>query len=55
MVNVFDSSFIAGPTLEFYLDLLMVGEDVSIGDDESILRHYEPRATRGRDFLVGER
>lgn len=55
MVDVFDRGFIAGPTLEFYLDLLMVGEDVSIGDDESILRHYEPRATGGRDFLVGER
>lgn len=55
MVDVFDGGFIPGPALELYLDLLLVGEDVGIGDNEPILRHYEPRAAGGRDFLVGER
>lgn len=55
MVDVFDRGFILGPALEFYLDLLLVGEDVGIGDNEPILRHYESGAAGGRDFLVGER
>lgn len=55
MVDVFDSGFILGPALELDLDLLLVGEDVGIGDNEPILRHYEPRAAGRRDFLVRER
>lgn len=55
MVDVFDSGFILFPTLELDLDLLLVGEDVGIGDNKPILRHYEPGAAGRRDFLVGER
>lgn len=55
MVNVLDSGFILDPTLKLCLDSLPVGDDVGIGNDEPILRHYEPRATGHRDVLAAER
>lgn len=55
MVDVFDSGFILGPALELDLDLLLVREDMGIGDNQPILRHYEPGAAGRRDFLVRER
>lgn len=55
MVNVLDSGFILDPTLELRLDSLPVGEDMGIGNDEPILRHYEPRATGYRNILAAER
>ena len=55
MVDVFDRGFILGTALKLHLDLLLVGEDVGIGDDEPILRHDEPGAAGGGDVLVGER
>lgn len=55
MVNVLNGGFILDPTLELHLDPLMVGEDVGIGYNEPILRHYEPRATGCRNILVAER
>lgn len=55
MVNVLDSGFILDPTLELHLDPLLVGEDVGIGNNEPILRHYEPRATGCRNILAAKR
>ena len=55
MVNVLDSGFILDPTLELHLDSLPVGEDMGIGNDEPVLRHYEPRATGCRNLLPAER
>lgn len=55
MVNVLDGGFILDPALELHLDPLPVGEDVGIGNNEPILRHYEPRATGCRNILASER
>lgn len=55
MVDVLDSGFIPDPTLELHLDSLPVVEDMGIGNDEPILRHYEPRATGYRNILAVER
>lgn len=55
MVNVLDGGFILDPTLQLHLDPLLVSEDMGIGNNEPILRHYEPRGTGRRDILTAER
>lgn len=55
MVNVLDSGLILDPTLELHLDPLLVAEDMGIGNNEPILRHYEPRATGCRNILAAKR
>lgn len=55
MVNVLDSGFILDPTVELHSDPLPVGENVGIGNNEPVLRHYEPRATGCRNSLTAQR
>ena len=55
MVNVLDGGFILDPTLQLHLDPLLVSEDVGVGNNEPILRHYEARGTGCRNILTAKR